>query len=207
MSSYRANVWALVRPLLEPLRPLDRALDFGSGDGWFTVQAREAGVAREVVAVDVQRRRSTLVEPLLYDGARLPFPDRSFDLVFAIDVLHHCPDPAASLRELARCTNRYLLLKDHTYSTPLGRLTLALLDEIGNRRFGVPSLYRYQRGWEWWPVIEAEGFRLRELIHPARCESRPPISWFSATLQFVGLWERVATEAAQHSAASSTTAL
>ena len=62
--------------------------------------------------------------------------------------------------------------------------------ELGNRRFGVRSRYRYQRRWEWLPVIEGAGFRRRALIHPARCETRPPISWFSARLQFVGLWER-----------------
>lgn len=190
MSAYRTNVWALVRPLLEPLRPLDRALDFGSGDGWFTARVSESGVAREVVPVDVLRRRRSLVEPMLYDGARLPFADRSFDLAFAIDVLHHCPDPAASLRDLARCAGRYLLLKDHTHRTAFGRLALAVLDEIGNRRFGVRSRYRYQRRWEWLPLIEEAGFRRRALIHPARCESRPPVSWFSARLQFVGLWER-----------------
>lgn len=190
MSSYRANVWALVRPLLAGLGPLDRALDFGSGDGWFTAQARALNLAREIVPVDVQRRRSVLVEPLRYDGARLPFEDRSFDLAFAIDVLHHCPDSATSLRDLLRCTRRYLLLKDHTYATPLGRMALMALDELGNRRFGVVSRYRYQRRWEWLPVIEGAGFRRRALVHPARCETRPPISWFSAPLQFIGLWER-----------------
>lgn len=190
MNAYRANVWAFVRPLIEGLGPLDRALDFGSGDGWFTARARDLGVAREVVPVDVLRRDRAEVEPLLYDGVRLPFPDRAFDLVLAIDVLHHCPDPAASLRELTRCAGRYLLLKDHTYRTALGRLALMALDELGNRRFGVPSLHRYQRRWEWLPLLEGNGFRRRALIHPARCETRPPVSWFSAPLQFVGLWER-----------------
>ena len=52
------------------------------------------------------------------------------------------------------------------------------------------SRYRYQRRWEWLPLIEGAGFRRLALIHPARCETRPPISWFSAPLQFVGLWER-----------------
>lgn len=190
MSSYRDNVWTLVRPLLEGVGPFDRALDFGSGDGWFTAQARNSGVAREVVPVDVQRRRSVLVEPVLFDGVRLPFDDRAFDLAFAVDVLHHCPDPEASLGDLLRCTGRYLLLKDHTYATQSGRFALMLLDELGNRRFGVPSRYRYQQRWEWLPVIEGAGFRRLALIHPARCETRPPISWFSAPLQFVGLWER-----------------
>lgn len=190
MNAYRKNVLAHLAPLLAAHGPFERALDFGAGDGWFAQQLQQRGHAREVVAVDVQRRRESLVEPLLYDGERLPFADGSFPLAYAVDVLHHCPQPQVMLAELMRVTGGYLLLKDHTYRSPLGRFTLAVLDELGNRRFGVPSLYRYQRRWEWLPVIEEAGFERLALLHPLRCETRPPISWFSHRLQFVGLWER-----------------
>lgn len=35
----------------------------------------------------------------------LPFPDRSVDLVMAIEVLEHVPDPDLALREISRVTN------------------------------------------------------------------------------------------------------
>jgi SAM-dependent methyltransferase len=118
-------------------------------------------------------RRAAPVPFVHYDGARLPFADRSFDLVYAIDVLHHAASPRALVRELARCARKHLLLKDHTYRSIAGRWTLRLLDEVGNRRFGIVSPGLYQRGWEWLPWLEAEGFRQKALVHPLRCHEGP----------------------------------
>jgi SAM-dependent methyltransferase len=186
---YRRRILTLLHSLLEPYLPLASALDFGSGDGWFARSVHENGIATKIRPVDVQRRLRCVTEPQLYDGRRLPFADRSFELVYSIDVLHHCPDPRASLRDALRCAGRYFLLKDHTYRTLGGRLTLCLLDEIGNRRFGVPSLYKYQHRWEWSGWIEAEGFVLERLVHPAACHTGP-LGWATNALQFIALWRR-----------------
>jgi SAM-dependent methyltransferase len=191
VNAYRRNVVRFLTELLAPVAPVDRALDFGAGDGWFAHELERSGLIRRVVGAEVLRRRGRrFVEPILYDGRRLPFADRSFDLVYAVDVLHHTPDPPAALREALRCCRSHFVLKDHTHTSRLGRWTLALLDEVGNRRFGVPSLYRYQRDWEWLPVIEDAGFALEELHHPVVCERRPVLSWFVNEFQFVGRWRR-----------------
>lgn len=189
MNPYRQRVLGLVRDVLAQVGPVDRALDYGSGDGWFARELVAQGVVAEVVAVDVQPRPEALVPARLYDGVRLPFAEREFLLSYAIDVLHHCPDPAASLRDLLRVTGRHLLLKDHTCRGSLGWLGLCVLDELGNRRFGIPSRYRYQRGWEWLDLLKAEGFEQVTLIHPARVHvgllGAATNAW-----QFVGLWSR-----------------
>ncbi len=115
--------------------------------------------------------------------------DRSVELAYAFDVLHHCPEPVAVLRELMRCTDRYLLLKDHTFRNRSDRWVLAALDEIGNRRFGVPSVHKYQRGWEWVGRIEAEGFERCALVTPVRLAGFP-LGLVANKLQFIGLWRR-----------------
>lgn len=189
MNPYRRRILKLMEELLGPHAPFSRALDFGSGDGWFARELAARSLASRVVAVDVRRRRRTFHEPIVYDGGRLPFADRSFDLAYGVDVLHHTPDPPAALRDLARCTSGLLLLKDHTYRGGAGWLTLCLLDEIGNRRFGIPSAYRYQRGWQWSPVLEAEGFRSVRRIHPARCHPRL-LGRATNGLQYLELWRR-----------------
>ncbi len=43
------------------------------------------------------------------DATHLPFPDDAFDLVLAIEVLEHIPDPDVALGELARVTQGHLI--------------------------------------------------------------------------------------------------
>jgi SAM-dependent methyltransferase len=191
MNPYRRRIFELFRTVLQPYAALDRSLDFGGGDGWFAWSLQQAGLVKEVTPIDVQARPNTHVPVTLYDGTRVPFPDQSFDLVTSIDVLHHCPDPKASLAEAVRCSRRFFLLKDHTYRHLPGKLALAVLDELGNRKFGIPSLYLYQQRWEWSPVLEDAGFVRRELIHPASCHTGP-LGWATNSLQFISLWERKA---------------
>lgn len=189
MLGYRQRIFALCESLLGPHGPWRRALDFGSGDGWFAQEFQRQGLISEIVPVDVLRRNRVLIEPVVYTGERLPYPDRAFDLAYSIDVLHHCPDPQASLADLLRCTRDGVLIKDHICRGRLDWWLLSLLDEIGNRRHGVPSPHHYQQNWEWSAILTREGFSLDRLVHPAHCQP-----WFLSPLmdhvQFLALWRR-----------------
>ncbi|SHL46785.1 class I SAM-dependent methyltransferase [Actinacidiphila paucisporea] len=124
--AYTAAVAALETP------PGGRALDAGCGSARALPLLRAAvGPAGEVVGVDLtpemlreavrlgRQADGALIEA---DSAQLPLQDRAFDVVFAAGLLHHLPDPAAGLRELARVTRpggRLALFH------PLGRAALA----------------------------------------------------------------------------------
>ena len=58
------------------------------------------------VAVETADNASFLVA----SGLDLPFPDRSFDTVLALNLLDRVPDPARALDELARVSARSLLI-------------------------------------------------------------------------------------------------
>lgn len=48
--------------------------------------------------------------PLFGDIGRLPFPDATFDLVLAIEVLEHVPYPEVALAEMARVARRAVVV-------------------------------------------------------------------------------------------------
>lgn len=187
ITAYRPRILSQLEAIIRPLNT-PSVLDFGSGDGYFASNISQLPGVEKLVPVDVVRRKKSIVEPQIYDGMRLPFDDDSFDLVYSVDVVHHCLDPMRALDDLMRCTKRYLLLKDHNYETFVGRWVLAGLDEIGNRRFGIPSPYLYQQKWEWVEHIESKGFRRLKFIHPMVCQKG--LLGLSNGLQFAALWEK-----------------
>ena len=82
-------------------------LDVGAGSGRHSYEAHQQGA--RVVAVDVgdaihvaRRNLPAEVVTIQADAEELPFHDATFDLVLAIGVLHHLPDPRRALASLAR---------------------------------------------------------------------------------------------------------
>jgi ubiquinone/menaquinone biosynthesis C-methylase UbiE len=85
-----------------------RVLEVGVGEGEVSDRIRSRYPGVEVVGVDLPDTdlaahwQERGLQGLFADIARLPFPDAAFDLVLAIEVLEHVPDPPAALRELNR---------------------------------------------------------------------------------------------------------
>ena len=110
----RAQVVAkLQRALGERGLRFGRALEIGTGTGYFTLNLLRAGVIESAVATDISQgmldeleasagRLGVEVETVCSDAAELPFPDASFDLVFGHAVLHHLPDLPSAFGEFRR---------------------------------------------------------------------------------------------------------
>ncbi|MGH2918470.1 MAG: methyltransferase domain-containing protein [Solirubrobacteraceae bacterium] len=82
-------------------------LDVGTGSGRHSLHAARAGARVTAVdvgaSIDVARRNlPPAVLTVQADAKRLPFEPGTFDLVLAIGVLHHLPDPERALRSIAR---------------------------------------------------------------------------------------------------------
>jgi SAM-dependent methyltransferase len=98
----RAIVLDQVRDLLaEPVRVLDAGCGTGGLLSLMPDRWSRVGVDFSQRALDYTRTRAG-VPTVRSDLGALPFADRSFDVVFALDVVEHCDDDAKVVSELAR---------------------------------------------------------------------------------------------------------
>lgn len=91
------------------LRGCRDALDVGAGSGFSSWYA-PAGL--DVTATDGSLRmlsRHPGEKRALADAMALPFADRSFDLVFCWELLHHVPEPWLALKEMARVARKHVV--------------------------------------------------------------------------------------------------
>lgn len=116
--------------LLDRLRPGMRLLDVGCGPGSITLDLAQLVAPGEVVGLEnteaplvaarqaAAERGDTTTRFMIGDAQALPFPDASFDLSHAHQVLQHLGDPVAALREMARVTRPggWVAARDADYS-------------------------------------------------------------------------------------------
>ena len=144
--------------LLEPLLPQSGGvLDVGCGDGALSQAILRLRSDLHIEGIEVLPRGEPEIRVSAYDGKHIPFPDKSFDAVMFVDVLHHAADPAQLLREAARVAAKCVVVKDHTAEGPFAFATLRFMDRVGNARHGVALPYNYWRRAQWQQELERAG--------------------------------------------------
>ena len=110
-----------------------RVLDFGAGVGTSVPFMRRYMPQGRLTCVDVSSKSLEIgrarfggeAEFTLFNGTRVPFPDGSFDIVFAACVFHHIDhrEHVALLRELFRVlvSGGFALVYEHNPYNPLTR--------------------------------------------------------------------------------------
>jgi methyltransferase family protein len=100
----------LVVEMCDP-RPGSKALDVATGGGHVAARLRAAGA--EVVTLDpAPGMRPDVIAP----AEHIPFADGSFDVVVTRLAAHHFQSIGEAVGEMARVTNRLVVIDDHLYT-------------------------------------------------------------------------------------------
>lgn len=172
-------------------------LDVGCGDGTMAKAVAQAVGAERVAGVDVLLRPEVAIDAHLYDGRRLPFADRSFEIVLLADVLHHAADPPALLRECLRVAERAVAVKDHFKLGWLSDRVLLAMDLAGNAASGVRVRGSYLHPTEWPALVRRAGGSIVALDWPLRVHDLPWRLVTRSELQFAALIEPAPRPAAR----------
>ena len=157
------------------LTPTDRLLDVGCGTGEALRElapqiASATGIDIAPRMIDVARERAqeqANLEFVVADSAHLPFRDGAFTVAFCSFSFHHYPQPALSLREIARVLGGggRLVLADVSSDD----WRIRLVDPLARRR--EPGHVHFYRSEELRHLLEEAGFA-PVTIH------RPHAAWF-----------------------------
>ncbi|MGD9107977.1 MAG: methyltransferase domain-containing protein [Gammaproteobacteria bacterium] len=95
-------------------------LDVGCGNGYFSYWFSKSGF--DVAAMDFSLnmlRQAKIDVKICGDANFLPFPDKSFDVVFCSNLLHHILDPLKVVKEMARVSRKIVVLSEPNKFNPL----------------------------------------------------------------------------------------
>jgi ubiquinone/menaquinone biosynthesis C-methylase UbiE len=188
--------------ILDRLEPSMRLLDIGCGPGSITVDLAD----RVASAVGIDASGEAIARANEIAGERadvrfqvasvyeLPFPDDSFDVVYAHQVLQHLADPVAALVEARRVVvpGGFVAARDADYGTMVHdphetRIDrwAALYDAVARRNGGEPNAGRKLGGW-----FSAAGFETMAVSTSTWTYSTP-----GTVGPWVDLWVSRLTEA------------
>lgn len=145
-----------VSPYIENSKKI---IDIGSGTGDVALFFRNAG--RDITPVDVADFHGIRVlETTVYDGKKLPFPDKSFDTALLLMVLHHTPNPELVFSEAARVAKEVVVIET-SFTNTINKFLTVLTDAIGNLRFNA-YWSSYKTDEEWRQFFNKKGYKIVE---------------------------------------------
>lgn len=117
---------------LKPFLPKQSCnlLDIGAADGHFSLMLKTKYPNLNITCVEVIKRDIQHLPIIYYDGEKLPFEAKSFDLTILINVLHHTPCPKELLKEAIRVSKNAVIIKDHYANNIFDKITLFIMEHL-----------------------------------------------------------------------------
>jgi SAM-dependent methyltransferase len=162
-----------------------QGLDVGCGSGEVAQSVQQLRSKLTFQGIDVLVRPQTQIPVRQFDGLNIPFPDRSFDFIMLVDVLHHADDAATLLAECVRVSRQFILIKDHYCNSKWDDLRLQLMDWVGNRSYGVALPYNYLSTQQWEQLYETRGISPARTLEKLNLYPDPISLIFDSNLHFI----------------------
>jgi len=144
-TAHKAEMQQRLDDIGDFIRPGDDVLDVGCGNGQFGEAIAKSYGAR-VQGVDVVNYVGAQIPINFYDGYKLPFDDKSFDVIIMAMMLHHVEHQEAFFDEVMRCSRRGLVIFEDTYFSPWQRLAIIWNDFYSNMVIGLVRIVKGVEG-------------------------------------------------------------
>jgi SAM-dependent methyltransferase len=151
------------------VRPGERVLDLGCGDGQLTARLADAGAIVRGIDASAEMAEAARLRGLEVDegsGERLPYPDKSFDAVFSNAALHWMRDQDGVLAQVHRVLKpggRFVAEMGGMGNIAAIRIAFAaVLERHGYGARGRDTNY-YPTAGEYSSRLEAHAFRVKQI--------------------------------------------
>lgn len=144
-----------------------KILDFGCGQGDSAAMLRNIfGKDANITSIDVYRSERWVGgiadedHRVIYDGDKLPFNDKEFDLAIAGQVLHHVPDNRNSVEEVSRTCKTFLIVEDLVKHGTFQAQFCYFWDSFWNWDFFVGPPHTNREDAEWTKLLADSGMKV-----------------------------------------------
>ena len=127
----------------------DKVLDFGCGN-LLIAEFIQGNLDVSIIGVDVIDINLTSLPLKIYDGEKIPFEDKYFDVTYAGFVFHHTDTIDSLLSECIRVTKRRIIILEDVYENDLELWITKILDY--SNKLASPDidiLLNFKREIEW----------------------------------------------------------